>query len=41
MMGGQRWGDKWAGTMVIWNKYAFSRSLLRPMDDSVGPAAMT
>ena len=23
MMRGQRWGDKWAGTMVIWNKHAF------------------
>lgn len=23
MMKGQRWGDRWAGTMVIWNKYAF------------------
>jgi uncharacterized RDD family membrane protein YckC len=23
MMRGQRWGEKWAGTMVVWNKRAF------------------
>lgn len=23
MMRGQRWGNKWAGTMVIWNKHEF------------------
>ena len=30
MMRGQRWGDRWANTMVTWCKYSFREPFVRP-----------
>lgn len=30
MMKGQRWGDRWANTMVTWCKYSFREPFVRP-----------